>query len=121
MEITVCASCHAVVFKVGQLVGTLVECYGQFAAGIVVAENDVGNGISALFSAIPCLNDCIAVLAFGYKSHGTARAIYEYDFLACLMEHSHQVALHLRQLYADAVAAAKSGFVNFHLFTFKAW
>ena len=102
------------------MVGTAIEGEGQFSTGVVLAKQHVGNGTSALFASVPCLYDGIGIVGLGHHGDGTARAVDEHHALACLLQGSHQLALHAGQFYISAVAATESFLVDLHLLTFQA-
>ena len=102
------------------MVGTAIEGEGQFSTGVVLAKHHVGNGLSTLFASVPCLYDGIGIVGLGHHGDGTARAVDEHHALACLLQGSHQLALHAGQFNVSAVAATESFLVDLHLLTFQA-
>ena len=70
VEVTVGAALHAVVLVVGQLVGGAVEGDGELAAGVDIAEEDVGNGGATFLTGVPGLEDGVAGLHLGCQGDG---------------------------------------------------
>ena len=77
----------------------------QFAAGVVVAEEHLGESLGTTLSGIPCLEDGIALLLDGSEGDGRTRAVDVDHRFACAVHRLHEALLHLRQLNVLLVAA----------------
>ena len=62
-------------------------CHGHLARRTHLARHDVGNTVSALFSRLPCHDDCIGTVAPRHCLYHRAGIDDHYHRLACLTEH----------------------------------
>ena len=114
-EVAIGAPLHRIILVVGQLFGGAIERDGQFATGVAVTEEHVGHSRSALLPGIPHLQDGIARFRLGLQGNGRARTVDQYDALAGILQGPQEVALHLGQFYAGAVATAETFHTDGHL------
>ena len=61
---------HAIVIERRQLAVIAIERDGQLARRVVVAQEHVGQCMTALLTSIPCLDDGVATLHLGHQRHG---------------------------------------------------
>ena len=69
-EVAIGAACHPVVLKRRQVLHRLVERHRQPSTGIIIAKENIGDGVSAGLSGIPGLDDSRDVLRRPLHSQG---------------------------------------------------
>src|SRR5580704_3905898 len=110
---------HCVVTEVGEVFDGGIECYGQAAGGVVVAEEYVRDGGSASLTRIPGFDDGGEMLVFPVDGDGAAIEHNQDDWFAGSDDGADQVLLDFGQVEAGAVAAFEAVDVDIHFFSLQ--
>ena len=118
-EITISAPFHAVILVIGQLITVLIEGDGQFSRRIIIAEEHIGNGRSALLPGIPCLYNGVAGCGFRLQSNSRPRTVHIDKLLACSVKGLDEIPLNTWKFDVCSVSSLEPRYVHRHFFAFQ--